>query len=892
MIDFELNGARVSAEPLPGQCLRTLVRELGCTGVKKGCDAGDCGACTLHVDGRPVHSCLYPALRAEGRSVTTIEGLAHLHDSAGPPSDGTTDGTTDGRTDGTTDGRTAELHPVQRAFADAQGFQCGFCTPGLIMTVAALSDEQRADLPRALKGNICRCTGYRAIEDAIRGLRNEGVHAPATEAVVTGAERYTLDGGLPDDVQGPLLHMKLVRSEIPHGRIRAIETRDALALPGVVAVFTHADAPTLRYSTARHEHHSDDPDDTRLLDDTVRFVGQRVAAVVADSVATAERAAAMVRVEYEPLEPVFQPERSTEVAAELHHEVGDVAAALARAQHTVTETFEIQRIQHVHLETHASVGWLDEGGRLVIRSSTQTPFLTRDALARLFELPAERVRVFAERVGGGFGAKQEMLTEDVVALAVLKLGRPVSLEFTREEQFTAATTRHPMRVTVTAAADADARLTALALELRSNTGAYGNHGPAVMYHACTEVMELYRAPHKRIDATCVYTNTVPAGALRGYGLSQTMFAMDCVLDELARVIGIPPLEFLRRNVVGPDDELVSFGEDDTARIGSYGLDQCLDHVERSLTAARSLQPPADGRQWLVGEGLAAVMLHTAPPAGHRSVARIGELGDGRYRLSVGTAEFGNGTTTVHRQLAASALGTTPEMIVIRQSDTDVTSYDTGAFGSTGVAVAGAATLDAAQRLRELIDERARRLRARSSAPAPVDAGHGELLTAEGSCDGMQRSVTFNVQGFRVAVAPDTGEVRILWSVQSGDAGTVLNPLQIRGQVEGAVVQAIGATLYEEVKLDDVGRVTTRALREYHAPLFADAPRTDVHFAQTSDTRMGPLGAKPMSESPFNPVAPALANAIRDATGIRFTELPLTRDRICLALAAARASVPG
>jgi putative selenate reductase molybdopterin-binding subunit len=582
-----------------------------------------------------------------------------------------------------------------------------------------------------------------------------------------------------------------------------------------------------------------------------------------------------VRIDYEPLEPVFDPSLSADVAGELHSEVGDVAAALACAATTVSETFEVQRVQHVHLETHATVGWIDAGGRLVMRSSTQTPFLTRDALCRLFELPQQQVRVFAERVGGGFGAKQEMLTEDVVALAVLRLRRPVSLEFTREEQFTAATTRHPMRITITAAADAEGRLTALELDLRSDTGAYANHGPAVMYHACTEVLELYRCPNKRVDAVCVRTNTVPAGALRGYGLSQTMFAMDCALDELARRIGIDPLEFLRANVVGPDDELISFGSDDTAQIGSYGLDQCFDAVARALERGRDQDPPDDGRVWLIGEGVAAVMLHSGPPDGHRSVARIAELGDGRYLLGVGTAEFGNGTTTVHQQLAADALETTPDRIAIHQSDTDATSYDTGAFASTGVSVAGVATLEAATRLRELIDARAAADRLEES----------ELLTAEGSCDGMTRSVTFNVHGFRVAVAPDIGEVRILQSVQAGDAGTVMNALQLRGQIEGAVVQALGATLYEEVRLDGAGRVIDRTLRDYHVPLFADAPRTEVYFAETRDTRMGPRGAKPMSESPFNPVAPALANAVRDATGIRFTTLPLTRDRICMALAA-------
>jgi putative selenate reductase molybdopterin-binding subunit len=883
---MRVNGEPVTRTPAAGQCLRTFLRELGWFGVKKGCDAGDCGACTVHLDGRPVHSCITPARRALGHEVRTIEGLG-----AGHPKG---------------------LHPLQRAFMDAQAFQCGFCTAGMLMTGAALDEERRHDLGPALKGNICRCTGYRAILDAFAGRAETETEAesdptspagtesigrpiasPAARGVVTGAEPFTLD----TDLTG-VLHMRLVRSPHAHARVRAIDAERARTMAGVQLVLTAEDAPERLYSSARHEHPEDDPDDTRLLDTTVRFAGQRVAAVVAGTAAQAELAAAAVVVDYELLPAVLDPaaalapgapalhgdkgpasriaDPARNSAAAIDSELGDLAAGLAEADAVVEQTCRVHRVQHVALETHAAIAWPDGDGGLIVRTSTQTPFLTRDALARALDLAPGRVRVHAARVGGGFGSKQEMLVEDVVALAALRLDRPVVLELTREEQFTATTTRHPMQITVRAGARADGTLTALELTIVSDTGAYGNHGPGVLFHACGESIALYRCDHKRVDGRAVYTNTVPAGALRGYGLSQTAFAVDCALDELARRLEIDPARFLRANVIGPDDRPISLRDaPDDVRVGSYGLDQCFDAVQRSLRDARR---PAPGDEWLTGEGIAASMLDTTPPGGHFADATVSELPGGRLALSVGTAEFGNGASTVHIQLVATALGIAPDRVVVHAADTDAVAHDTGAFGSTGVVVAGRAVLRAAEALAALRDARA--------AGGGPDGDGGPLLSAHGECDGLERSVSFNVQGFRIAVSPRTGEIRILHSVQAVDAGTVLNPMQCRGQVEGGVVQALGAAMYEDFRIDAAGRVATRVLRDYHVPVLADVPRTEVVFADTRDEIVGPHGAKPMSESPFNPVAPALANALRDATGVRITALPLTRDRVWLALEAA------
>ena len=683
-MSFEINGRSFAEQPRAGQCLRTFLRDLGHFGVKKGCDAGDCGACTVLLDGEPVHSCLIPAFRAKGHTVTTIEGLA---------ADG-------------------DMHPMQQAFLDAQGFQCGFCTSGMILTCASLNQAQRQELGVALKGNICRCTGYRSIEDALDGKTNieevgpgeafgRSLPAPAGPLVVKGTARYTFD----TRIDG-LLHIKLKRSEHAHARIRSIDKTEALRVPGVHAILTHADAPSLLFSTAQHEKAWMDPDDTRVLDDVVRFVGQKIAAVVAETEAAAEEACRLLVIDYEVLPHVIDPAQAIapgapilhgdktleqhrvadarrNIAAETHGEYGDVAAALAQSAVTYEGAFTTQRVQHAALETHGGLAWVDADGVLNVRCSTQVPFLTRRTLADLFDLPPDKVRVFCERVGGGFGGKQEMFVEDILALAALKTGRPVKLELTREEQFIATSTRHPMRVTVNAGADKDGKLTALQLDVLSNTGAYGNHAGPVLFHSAGESLAVYNCPNKKVDGIAAYTNTVPSGAFRGYGLPQTLIAVEAAIDELAKQLGISPFEMRRRNIVRPGEPMLSppdNGHHDV-EYGSYGLDQCLDLVERAMQAEgpkAQLSP-----DWLIGDGVALTMIDTVPPAGHIADCSIALRADGGFELTVGTAEFGNGTATVHRQIAATALATTVDRISLKQSDTANGGHDTGAYGSAG-----------------------------------------------------------------------------------------------------------------------------------------------------------------------------------------------------------------
>ncbi len=548
---------------------------------------------------------------------------------------------------------------------------------------------------------------------------------------------------------------------------------------------------------------------------------------------------------------------------------------------------------HAALETHGAVGWLDDEGRLVIRSSTQVPFLARNELAHVFGLERDRVRVYATRVGGGFGGKQELFTEDLTALAVLKLGRPVAYEFSRTDQFVRASLRHPMRVRATLGADADGTLTAMKLDVLSDTGAYGNHAIGVLFHSCAESTTLYRVPTKWIDAEAVYTNNPPSGAFRGYGLGQVVFAVESAMDALAQELGLDPFDLRRINAVREGDPL---HPDDDEKYeedliwGSYGSTS----ASTSPGGAAPRQRRRGSRGWLVGEGMAAAMIATMAPRGHIAHTTATLRADGTYLLRVGTAEFGNGTSTVHRQIAATVLDAPLERLELWAADTDAVRHDTGAFASAGTVVAGKALFGACTALRRRMVAIATELASgdrcssgrgpparaaggglaaaraagqgasrgleaagggqteegfRGDVPptgalagasggtgaspkhgAEEDAAHVEFtasgirvgdavvtwerivaagageddegLTADGAEFGDLRSLAFNVHAARVAVDPETGTVKVLQSVQSADAGVVINPAQCRGQIEGGAAQALGGALYEEVLLED------------------------------------------------------------------------------------------
>jgi putative selenate reductase molybdopterin-binding subunit len=893
MSKFEVNGHFHSAEPEPGQCLRTFLRDLGIFGVKKGCDAGDCGACTVWLDGKPFHSCLVPAFRGAGRKITTIEGLA----------------------------KNGEMHPLQKAFHDAQAFQCGYCAAGMIMTTATFDQAHRDDLPHALKGNLCRCTGYRSINDALHGKVNieedmagqalgASLPNPFTDAILTGKARYTMDVA----IEG-LLHLKVLRSPHAHARITHIDRARALAVPGVVAIYTWEDVPHRRFSSALHEDHLVDPDDTLLLDNVARFAGQRIAAVVAESEGAAEAGCRALEVEYEILPAVFDPVVAMEPSAPILHdkdevigggtnvfctlqgEIGDVAQGFKDADAVHEATYSTSRVQHVHLETHGSIAWKGDDNRWHVRTSSQGPFTVQKKLAHLMGVPARDIHVFTERVGGGFGGKQEMVSEDLALFAAMKLGRPVKWEWTREEEFIGATTRHQMTTHIKIGAKKDGTLTAIDMRVVSNTGAYGGHGSETLAAAMSSPLAAYHCDNKKGIGHAMYTNMVPAGGFRGYGASQTTFAVECAIDELARLLGIDPFTIRRKNVVKPGDNIESiWKEPGDASFGSYGIPECLDIVERELTRGNGVRKP-DGNEWAEGTGVALAMLECGPPTQHRSGATMKLLPDGTYHLAVGSCEMGNGITTAHKQMAASIVGVRARDVAIINADTDRTPYDTGTFASTGTVVAGKAVHLTAEAMRDDILDFACRHSGIERDKCRLDndavlCGNKRItlkeLWAEGATINHRfevgrrsyltpRTVAFNVHGVRLAVHRVTGEVRILHSVHAADIGRPINPMQCRGQIDGAVAMGYGWALVENM-VHDQGHMVNPQLRNCRIPAFADVPHTDIFFADTHDT-IGPLGAKSQGECAINPIAPAVSNALADATGVRFAHLPFTPDRI-------------
>lgn len=752
--------------------------------------------------------------------------------------------------------------------------------------------------------------------------------------LVTGRARYT-----DDEHPAGLLHAAVLRSPHAHARLRAVDTRAAKKLPGVHAVLTWRDLPRIPITTAGQGCPEPSPLDSFILDHTVRFAGDRVAAVAAETEAIARAACALIRVDYELLPPVttvaaaladgapvihpepeatalvplgFAPQRNS--AAHAAMDSGDVDAGLAAAAVTLDAVYDTHRIAHAALELHAAIAWLDADGRLVIRCSTQVPFHVRRIVARALNLPVARIRVIKPRVGGGFGGKQEIITEDIAAALALATRRPVRFVLSRAEQFRSARTRHAMHLRVRAGLAADGTLTALDLGILMDSGAYGAHAFTALCNAGNKVLPLWRTPAVRFRGTSAYTTLPVGGAARGYGAPQGHFAVGCALDELAEQAGIDPADFIRRNHVRDGDsspvfrDLGELGEGHDQPIVACGLPACLDAVlaacDWQAKRTQYLCERDGSARWKRGLGLVALMQGSGIPNIDLGAVSLKLNEDGSLNLLLGATDVGNGSDTVMAQLVAQELAIPTEQVIPYSSDTDLTPFDAGAYASSTTYVSGMAAVKAARAVKEqVLTAGADLLGLPVSAVQYADGavyGGGRTLTlaeiaritlygeqqrqiaAHASHCAAQSPPPFAAHVAEIELDTLTGIIRVLHYWSATDCGTVVNPALARGQVEGSIAMGLGFALSEEYLLDARGSMRNASFSWYRIPGMRDVPPLTTLLVAGHEPS-GPHGAKSIGEISTSGPAPALANAVACACGFRLRALPFTPPRVWQAL---------
>ncbi len=997
-LTLTINQAVAQVDVCPGESLLQVLRGLGYFGVKHGCETGDCGACTVLLDGKPVNSCVFLAAQAEGHTIETIESIGQHPELGWKPSQG--------------------LHPLQHAFIDTGAIQCGFCTPAQVLVAKELLERNpsptESEVREALSGVLCRCTGYlkpvQAVLRAAAILRGEDVEpigradtvipapsewlSPKTalggaigeppaplgpaEEVLTGirvmpqiqstpetqpyqrvgkperkVDAVKLVQGKPafaaDFEQRGMLVAKVLHSPVAHARIKHIDTTRATQLPGVAAVLTYKDIPRVIFSTAGQSDPIPGPLDTFSLDEKVRFVGDRVAFIAAETAAIAEQALSLIEVEYEALPVLLDPAQAMEpgapilhdeaeyvnfaesdptrnLAAKIRIDIGDVEKGFAEADYIFEDEYEVPKVQQAHIEPHVVVTYWDEDDRLVIRTSTQVPFHARRILSPVLNLPIKRIRVIKPRIGGGFGGKQEILIEDVAAHLTIATGRPVIFEYTREEEFVAARSRHPMRIRMKTGVKKDGTLTANAMYALSDTGAYGCHALTVTGNTGHKAMALYvgddpyrEKPNIQFYADIVYTNHPPAGAYRGYGVPQGYWPVERHMEKIVRQLGLDPIEFRLKNALRAGEQhpfSTAWSEGREPRpetIETCGLAECARQGKAAIGWDQKYANPAwheiPGKPHLrKGIGVALVMQGTAIPYLDMGGASIKMNDDGSFNLLVGATDLGTGSDTVLAQMAAEVLGVQLEDMLTYSSDTDFTPFDKGAYASSTTYISGAAVVKAAEQVAERIRIRAARMLNEANQGVEVTPDEIHLVDRNAvSPDGRTVSLSaiahnalhhvdqeqimavasyvspvspppFAAQFAEVTVDSETGQVVVDKLVMAVDSGVIVNPITASGQVEGGMVQALGYAVCEEMRYDEEGRARERDLREYHIFRSNEMPELETIFIETFEPSH-PFGVKAVAEIPMDGVAPAVGNAILDACGVQVDDNPVTPEKI-------------
>ncbi len=958
-LTLHINGQDYTLEAAPGTTLLQAVRALGFHSVKFGDEHGLSGADTVLLDGRTVNAALLLAAQAEGHQIATLEALTPTL-----PSPRWGEGWSGGK----------YLHPLQKAFIETGAIQCGYCTPAQILAAKALLDENpnpsEAEVREAISGVLCRCTGYvkpvQAVMLAAAELRGEAATPPvprverapdAPRRVVVGQPAPKVDAvklaqGKPaftaDRLPEGLLYAKVLRSPLAHARIRRIDASKARALPGVAAVLTHEDLPRVVYSTAGQSDPIPGPLDTFSLDNKVRFVGDRVAFVAAETPEIAAQALELIEVEYEPLPAVFDPEEAMQpgapvlhdepeyvpfavcdpqrnLAAEIRIDIGEVEKGFAEADEIFEGVYEVPKVSQAHIEPHVVVTWWDEDDRLVIRTSTQVPFHVRRQLAPVLGLPIKRIRVIKPRIGGGFGGKQEVLIEDVAAHLTIATGRPVLYETTREEEFLSARTRHAMKIWMKTGVKRDGTITANEMRIVSDTGANGAHALTVTGNTGHKAMALYvgdgpyrQSPNIRFYADVVYTNTAPAGAYRGYGVPQGFWAVERHMEKIARALGLDPLAFRLKNALRPGEYhpfSTAWNEGREPRpeiIHTVGLEACVRLGREAIGWDEKFGNPdwrtVPGQPHLRrGIGVATVMQGTAIPYLDMGGAYLKINDDGSFNLLVGATDLGTGSDTVLAQMAAEILGVPLEDILVYSSDTDFTPFDKGAYASSTTYISGAAVVKAAEQVAERIRRRAARMLGGDLNPEDIELRDRQAVAPDGrslSLEAIARNALhqeeqeqimavasyvspsspppFAAQFAEVTVDTQTGQVRVDRLLMAVDSGIIINPVTASGQIEGGMTQALGYAVSEAMTLDEAGGIRERDFDAYHIFRADEMPQMEVIFVETLEPSH-PFGVKAVAEIPLDGVAPAVANAVRDAVGVDIDANPLTPEKVWRAL---------
>ena len=928
MIEFSVNGKAVSLSVVPGEMLSTLLRErLNLTGTKIGCNEAECGACTVILDGEPVLSCTFPAAKAHGKEVLTIEGLAE-------PADGS-----------------SRLHPLQEAFIKHGAVQCGFCIPGQIMTSYALLQKIPSpsirDITHALKDTLCRCAGYPSIINAIqaaakslqtgqaveapqistsaRPLKAVGnlVTRPDAVAKVTGNAIYT------DDLKFEgMLHARVKRAMLASAIVKRIDTTKAKALPGVRAVLTAQDIP------GEHNHGLVIPDWPTLVDinEQIRYVGDAVAIVAADTMEIASEALDLIEVDYDPLPVVSDPVQAKQPGAPLVHSTGNllkhikvrkgnVQDGFEQADVIIEHTYHTPMHDHAFLEPECTLTRLTAEGRIEVYVGSQIPYSDRSSVAKALAVPENQVHVIGQLMGGGFGGKEDIAGQIHAALLTKATGRPVKLLYDRHESLIAHPKRHATQVRVKIGAKNDGTFTAVETELYGDTGAYASLGEKVMTRATTHSSGPYEVAHVKADCYAMYTNNPPAGAFRGFGVMQSAFAVESLVDELAERLILDPAELRKKNAL----KIGSVTNTGQTLTHSVGLMECIEKVDQEMRGSSHGDPfsprwdehnPHLVSAWGFAVGYKNTGLGGGAP--DKASAEVELYRDGTVEVRTSSAELGQGLPTVLQLIAAEELGIEPERVRVLLSDTDLTPDGGPTTASRQTYVTGNAVRHATQSLiHMMVSELAEHLDVPLESVQFIEGlaqiqeskigygeiaelilSHGRLPKAEytywapvtkplGEGGDMHFAFSFAAQAAEVQVNLFTGEVTVKRLVIANDVGYAINPLGLQGQVEGGAIMGIGHTLCEDFLLDE-GIVLSDRLARYRTPSITFTPQITSFFVE-HPTEDGPYGAKGVGEIVLIPTVPAITNAIYNATGVRVDRIPVDQESLVMQM---RANGPG